>query len=87
MRVMANLSVIEAHLVRVTTDDRDRRVWVAAMPRTEAVTAVLNAIPEGWSACLLSNKLRAIEIQTLNLKPGEVREIISTRSAPKPEMN
>ena len=86
MQVMA-LTVIEAHLVRVTTDDRDRRVWVAATRRAEAVTAVLNAIPEGWSACLLSNKLRAVEIQTLNLKPGEVREIISTRSAPKHEWN
>jgi hypothetical protein len=84
---MAGLTVVEAHLVRVTTDDRDRRIWVAATSRAEAVTAVLNVVPEGWSACLFPNKLRAIEIEVLNLKPGEVRELRSTRSAPKPKIN
>jgi len=84
---MTDLPVVEAHLVRVTTDDRDRRIWVAATPRAEAVTAVLNAIPEGWSACLFPSRLRAVEIETLNLKPGEVRELRSTRPAPRPKMN
>jgi hypothetical protein len=84
---MTDLSVVEAHLVRVTTDDRDRRVWVAATSRAEAVTAVLNAVPEGWSACLFSNKLRAVEIETLDLKPGEVRELGPMRSAPTSKMN
>ena len=84
--VMADLSVVvEAHLVRVTTDDRYRRVWVAATPRADAVTAVLNAVPEGWSACLFPNKLRAVEIEALDLKPDEVRELGPARSAPNPK--
>lgn len=84
---MANLPAVEAHLVRVTTDDRDIRVWVVATPQVEAVTAVLNAIPEGWSACLFPNKLRAVEIEALNLKPGEVRELGPPQSVPRPKMN
>jgi hypothetical protein len=84
---MANLTAVEAHLVRVTTDDRDRRIWIAATPRAEAVTAVLNVIPEGWCASLFSNKLRAVEVEALNLKPGDVRELRPAQSAPKLEMN
>jgi hypothetical protein len=86
-RVTTDLIAAQAHLVRVTTDDRDRRIWIAATPRSEAVTAVLNAVPEGWAASLFSNKLRAVEIAALNLKPGEVREFHPMRSAPKPKVN
>ena len=38
-------------------------------------TLVLNAVPEGWAAALLSNKLKPEELEILNLRPGEVREI------------
>ena len=86
-RVTTDLIAAQAHLVRVTTDDRDRRIWIAATPRSEAVTAVLNAVPEGWAASLFSNKLRAVEIEALHLKPGEVRELRPTRSAANPKTN
>ena len=84
---MADISVVEAHLVRVTNDDRDRLIWVAATSRAQAVTAGLNAVPEGWSACLLPDKLRSIEILGLNLNPGEVRELAPAKFVPEPKMN
>ncbi|MGY8637048.1 hypothetical protein RAD15_31720 [Bradyrhizobium sp. 14AA] len=67
----------DVHLVRVTTDDRKHQIWVAATPREEAVSQVLNAIPEGWTAALLSNRLGRQEAEALNLRRGEVREITS----------
>jgi PIN domain nuclease of toxin-antitoxin system len=64
------------YLVRVTTDDRVHQLWVAsASSYEEAITLVLNRVPEGWAAALLSNKLKPIEITALNLKPGEAKEI------------
>jgi enoyl reductase-like protein len=64
------------YLINVTTDDRAHQLWVAAASsEEEALTLVLNSVPEGWTAALLSNKLMPIEIAALNLKPGEVKEI------------
>ena len=63
------------HLVRVTTDDRELQLWAVASSRAQAVTLVLNAVPEGWTAALLSNRLKPEELEILNLRPGEVREI------------
>ena len=75
---MASMSDI--HLVRVTTDDREHQLWVVAAPRDEAVTWVLNAVPEGWTAALLTDRLTSQEMEVLNLQPGEVREITSRTS-------
>ena len=63
------------HLVRVTTDDREHQLWAAACPRREAVELILNAIPEGWTAALLSNELKPAESEALNMRAGEVREL------------
>jgi hypothetical protein len=67
----------EVHLVQVTPDSCRRRVWMVAAPREEAVSLVLNAIPEGWAASLLP--LRSLEAARLNMQPGDVREL--TRKA------
>jgi hypothetical protein len=63
------------HLVRVTTDDREHQLWAVASSRAEAVTLVLNSVPEGWTAALQSNRLTPEEVKYLNLMPGEVRII------------
>ena len=69
------------YLVRVTTDDRTHQLWGAAASSDEgALTLVLNSIPECWTAAVLSNRLKRMEIETLNLKPGEVREISNAAS-------
>ena len=70
-----------AYLVRVTTDNRTHQLWVAAASSDEgALTLVLNSIPEGWTAAVLSNKLKPIEIAALNLKPGQAREVSNVTS-------
>jgi hypothetical protein len=66
---------LPVHLVRVTTDDREHQLWVAACPEAKAIEMVLTAIPEGWTASLVSTKLKAMEVEGLNLKSGQVREL------------
>jgi hypothetical protein len=75
---MATSSAVGVHLVRVTTDNREHRLWVAAASPEEAVGLVLDAIPEGWTASLLLERLTQAEAETLHLQPGEVREITRT---------
>jgi hypothetical protein len=65
----------DVHLIRVTDDYRKHYLWVARTERREAVAAVLNAVPEGWSAILLDTRLKSAEANILGLKPGEVREV------------
>ena len=84
---MTNRLEAGIHLVRVTTDNREHQLWVAAArSQEEAIQLVLNAVPEGWTAALLSNKPKLAEIEVLNLEPGEVRELTLQRPirAPKP---
>jgi hypothetical protein len=73
------MTEMDVHLVRVTTDDREHQLWAVAAARQRAVNLVLEAVPEGWAAVLLSNRLTAEEVDILNLKPGEVREITLDR--------
>jgi hypothetical protein len=84
---MADTPALKGHLVRVTTDDREHQLWVAATPREDAITQVLNAVPEGWTAALLSNRLKPAELEVLNLKPGEVRELTLNRRGPSSKPN
>jgi len=69
-------------IVEVTADDlaaRPRKqLWVAAAKSNQAVTLVLMAIPEGWTAELASGRLTRQHLATLEklkLAPGEVREM------------
>jgi hypothetical protein len=63
------------HLVRVTTDDCEPRLWAAATSREDAVDCVLNAVPEGWTARLLDDRLDPRTDAALGMMPGEVREL------------
>ena len=72
---MVEKFTLGVHLVRVTTDAREHQLWVAATEREEAVTLVLNAVPEGRTAVLLPTRLTVEELLFLNLAPGEVREL------------
>jgi hypothetical protein len=61
------------HLVRVITDDLEYQIWVAATSRDEAVSRVLDCVPEGWSASLLEQGLDPNKAAGLKLRPGDVR--------------
>jgi hypothetical protein len=69
---MGNDSV---HLVRLRTDDRTIRIYAVARDRRDVLNEVLEVVPEGWSASLLSEQLTPRQIAALNLRPGEVRDI------------
>ncbi len=65
----------QVHLVRVTTDDLEQRLWAAATSREDAVDCVLNAIPEGWTARLLDQSLEPRAAAVHGMMAGEVREL------------
>jgi hypothetical protein len=60
-------------LVRVPPDSGRRQAWLSAAPPDEAVSLVLDAVPEGWTADLLP--LRSVDASQLKIQPGEVREL------------
>jgi hypothetical protein len=68
------------HLVRVTTDDRSHQLWAAATPRAEAVDRVLDAIPQGWAACLLERRLQSGE-EIGAMSAGQVRQLANPQGA------
>lgn len=64
----------EVTLVRVTTDDGERQIWLVATPREEVLDRVLDAIPLGWTVSLVERRLSAEHAVALNMAPGEVRQ-------------
>jgi hypothetical protein len=78
---MAESFGTELTLVEVTSDDFGRprkHLWVAAAKPDQALTLVLAAVPEGWTAELASGRLTRQQLdalEALNLEPGEVREL------------
>jgi hypothetical protein len=75
----------DVHLIRVTTDDREHQLWVASCRREDAIDNVLNAIPEGWTAALLSTRLKPQEVEVLS--PGEMRQLTIFRPDLPPKAN
>ena len=66
------------HVVQVRTDDLPRgkiQLWFAAVPREQAVAAVLDAVPEGWTAKITLLGVRPEEVHKLKMKPGTVRRV------------
>ena len=69
-------------IVEVTADDfgtRPRKqLWVAAAKPDQALTLVLSAVPEGWTARLAAERLTPKQLEALEdlrLKPGEIYEL------------
>jgi hypothetical protein len=68
---------LAVHLVRVITDDLEYQIWVAATSRDDAVSRVLDCVPEGWTASLLEESLDSSEAAVLKIEPGDVRKLRS----------
>jgi hypothetical protein len=72
----------EFTIVDVTADDLMRprkQLWIAAAKPNQALTLVLAAVPEGWTAELATERLTRQQLEALenlHLKPGEVRELM-----------
>jgi hypothetical protein len=74
-------------IVEVTADDLSpsepkKQLWIALAKPSQALTLVLAAVPEGWTAELLVQHLTEEQQRTLeglNLKPGDVYRLTSKR--------
>jgi hypothetical protein len=67
----------EFTIIEVTADDLGRRkqLWVGAAKPSQAITLVLSAVPEGWTAEIVNDRVTPGQLeapQILHLKPGEV---------------
>ena len=72
-------------IVEVTADDLSpsepkKELWIALAKPSQALTLVLAAVPEGWTAELVVQNLTGEQRRTLeglNLKPGDVYRLTS----------
>jgi hypothetical protein len=72
-------------IVEVTADDLSpsepkKQLWIALAKPSQALTLVLAAVPEGWTAELVVQSLTEEQQRTLeglNLKPGDVYRLTS----------
>ncbi|RZN32715.1 hypothetical protein CWO90_12620 [Bradyrhizobium sp. Leo121] len=72
-------------VVEVTSDDASaaKQMWVAFAKPSQALTLVLAAVPEGWTAEIVSAVLTQQQHRLLegrNLKPGEVYRLAPERA-------
>jgi hypothetical protein len=75
-------------LIRVTTDNREHQLWAAAASsQEEAINLILNAVPDGWTAAPLPNKLKPAEIEALSMEAGNVRQLTLNRASQTPKPN
>jgi hypothetical protein len=62
-------------VVRVRTDELPQgklQLWFAAMPRQQALSAVLNVLPDGWTVRLDDTRLSLAEAIALHMPFGAV---------------
>ena len=62
-------------VVEVTADDTTAQIWIALAKPSQALTLVLAAVPEGWTAEVLDIALTAAQqrmFEQLNIQPGDV---------------
>ncbi|MGY8706373.1 hypothetical protein RAD16_11600 [Bradyrhizobium sp. 18BD] len=71
----------EFTIVEVTSDSgATTEIWLALAKPKQAVTLVLAAVPEGWTARILPTVLTEEQQRTfeeINLEPGDVYKISS----------
>jgi len=71
----------EFTIVEVTADDAGpprKQLWVALAKPGQALTLVLSAVPEGWTAEVVNDRLTTGQLNALgnlNLKPGDIRQL------------
>ena len=69
------LTLVEVVTDGSATDLPKTQLWVAAAAPDQAITLVLAAVPEGWTATTTGGRLTPEQGAVLNLQPGEVREL------------
>ncbi|OKO68283.1 hypothetical protein [Bradyrhizobium sp. NAS96.2] len=70
-----SFTVVEATADNLSPDGSEQQVWIALAKPSQALTLVLAAVPEGWTAEVLDIQLTGKQqrmFEELNLKPGDV---------------
>ena len=65
-------------VVQVTADDTTTQIWIALAKPSQALTLVLAAVPEGWTAEVLSVAITSKQqrlFEGLKLQPGDVHRV------------
>ena len=65
-------------VVEVTAHDKETQVWIAVAKPSQALTLVLAAATEGWTAQVLDVALTAEQqrlFEELKLQPGDVHRV------------
>ena len=78
-QAFSRMSHREIHVVDVFPCDpeisSERKMWVAATEREDAVAAVVAAVPRGWRVELSSTVLLPEATRAIRLKRGQVSEL------------
>ena len=69
---MGNTLAGDVYVVAATKDG-ETEYWAAATPREEAIGAVRERLPPGWTAGLTVSCITVEHAATLNLRPNGVR--------------
>jgi hypothetical protein len=75
-----SFTIVEVTADDLSTSEPKKQLWIALAKPSQALTLVLAAVPEGWTAELLVQRLTAEQQRTLeglNLTPGDVYRLKS----------
>ncbi|MFK4725374.1 hypothetical protein ABIE89_006474 [Bradyrhizobium niftali] len=70
-----SFTIVEVSSDDLSTDEPTKQHWIAFAKPSQALTLVLAAVPEGWTAELLTQPLTQQQqrlFEELNLRPGDV---------------
>ena len=75
-QIVTSIQLVDVFTSTLFEGEPIKRVWVAAVPREQAVDEVRKQIPDDWRAELAERWLTIQQAADLSLPPGQVRELI-----------
>jgi hypothetical protein len=72
--IVTSIQLVDVFTSTLFEGEPVKRLWVAAVPREQAVDEVRKQIPDDWRAELAQRWLTTRQAADLSLAPGQVRE-------------
>ena len=76
----SSITIVEVTADDLSPNEPEKQLWIALAKPSQALTLVLAAVPEGWTAELQVQRLTEDQQETverLNLRPGDVYRLTS----------
>lgn len=73
-----SFTIVEVTADKLSTDGSTKQLWIALAKPSQALTLVLAAVPEGWTAEVVVQPLTTRQqklFEEINLKPGDVYKL------------